>query len=149
MDVRGSLSRDDVEAFLEREAIPLRLSCHRPDGTLWMLSLWFRYREGTIQCATAASADVISFLEADPAVAFEVSTNEPPYRGVRGNGTATITPDPEKTVLRDLLERYLETTDGQLAGRLLDADREEVTIEIEPATVYGWDFTDRMTDTDG
>lgn len=111
-----------------------------------MVSLWFRYREdeGVIESATGAGADVVSFLEADSHVAFEVSTNEPPYRGVRGNGTATISADPDKEVLRDLLERYLETTESDLAERLLDPDRREVRIEIEPDTVVGWDYTDRM-----
>ncbi|MFC4246611.1 pyridoxamine 5'-phosphate oxidase family protein [Natribaculum luteum] len=144
MDVRGSLSRSELETFLETTTVPVRLACHRPDGSLWMLSLWFRYREETIECATAASADVVAFLERDPAVAFEVSTNDPPYRGVRGNGTATVASDPEKTVLRDLLERYLGTTDAPLARRLLSDDRDEVTISIDPETVYGWDYSGRM-----
>ncbi len=144
MDVRGSLSRSELETLLETTAVPVRLACHRPDDSLWMLSLWFRYREETIECATATSADVVAFLERDPAVAFEVSTNDPPYRGVRGNGTATVEPDPEKAVLRKLLERYLETTDGPLARRLLSDDRDEVTISIDLETVYGWDYSGRM-----
>lgn len=146
MELRGSLSRSRVESLLETTTVPLRLACHRPDGSLWMLSLWYRYRDGTIQCATGADADVVTFLERDPAVAFEASTNEPPYRGVRGNGTATIEPDPEKAVLRDLLERYLESTETPFARRLLADDREEVTITIDLETVYGWDYSTRMAD---
>lgn len=111
-----------------------------------MVSLWFRFREGVLESATSVSADVVSFLEADPGVAFEVSTNDPPYRGVRGNGTATISPDPEKEVLRALCERYLGTTESDLAGRLLEPDRREVTVRIEPETVAGWDYTSRMSD---
>ena len=146
MEIRGALSQETIEQFLESTTVPLRLSCRRPDGSPWMLSLWYRYREGRLECATAASADVVTFLEGDPEVAFEVSTNRPPYRGVRGNGTVTITPDPEKAVLTDLLERYLESTDSPLARRLLDPEREEVTIAIEPAVCYGWDYSGRMAD---
>ena len=146
MQLRGPLSRSTVESFLESTAVPLRLACHRPDGSLWMLSLWFRYRDGTLQCATGADADVVTFLEHDPAVAFEVSTNDPPYRGVRGNGTTTVEPDPEKVVLRELLERYLDSTETPFARRLLADDREEVTITIDLETVYGWDFSGRMAD---
>ena len=146
MKLRGPLSRSEIERLLETTTVPLRLACHRPDGSLWMLSLWFRYRDGTIQCATGATADVVSFLERDPAVAFEVSTNDPPYRGVRGNGTATVESDPEKAVLSSLIERYLESTDTPFARRLLDDDREEVTITIDLETVYGWDFSERMKD---
>ena len=99
-----------------------------------------------LQCATSASADVVSFLESDPNAAFEVSTNRPPYAGVRGRGTVSIEPDPEKETLRDLLERYLGGTDSQLATTLLDPEREEVTLTLEPAVVYGWDYASRMGD---
>lgn len=145
-NVRGALSRSEIETLLEEMVVPLRLACRTPAGTLWMLSLWFRYRvdEEVIQCATAADADIVSFLDADDHVAFEVSTNEPPYRGVRGNGTATIDPDPEKEVLRGLLDRYLETTESDFGRWLLRDDRREVTLTIDPSVVSGWDFTDRM-----
>ncbi|AXR78888.1 Nitroimidazol reductase NimA [Natrarchaeobaculum sulfurireducens] len=101
-----------------------------------------------LQCATSASADVVSFLESDPNAAFEVSTNQPPYAGVRGRGTVSIEPDPEKETLRDLLERYLGGTDSQLATTLLAPEREEVTLTLEPAVVYGWDYASRMGDVD-
>jgi len=109
-----------------------------------MLSLWYRYRDGALWCATSASADVVDYLASDDRVAFEISTNRPPYRGVRGNGTATIDPDVDKELLRELLERYLDGTDSPLAERLLSPGREEVRIRIDPARVYTWDFTDRM-----
>lgn len=144
--VRGSLSAGTVEEFLRSTAVPLRLSCHRPSGDLWMLSLWFRYHEGRLECATAASADVVRFLREDDAVAFEVSTNDPPYRGVRGNGTARIDDDEGKRVLRALVERYLDDTDSSLARTLLSDEREEVRIRIEPETVFGWDYSGRMAD---
>ena len=149
MHVRGQLSSAELAAFLEETAIPLRLACRTPQDNLWMCSLWFRVvtaDDWRLQCATAASADVVSFLESDPGVAFEVSTNRPPYAGVRGRGTASIEPDPEKETLRDLLERYLGGTDSQLAQTLLDPDREEVTLTLEPAVVYGWDYANRMGD---
>jgi hypothetical protein len=140
-----------------------------------MLSLWYRWEpghgsssdagaeEGTestgdgdrdgdspaLRCATSRDADVVRYLEADDGVAFEVSTNEPPYRGVRGNGTATIAPDAEKRLLRSLLERYLGGTDSALARRLLDPEREEVEIRVEPARVHSWDYAGRMRDATG
>lgn len=144
MNVRGTLSRTEIERFLSASAIPIRLACRTPGGSLWMLSLWFRHRDGSIECATSADADVVQYLREDPSLAFEVSTNEPPYRGVRGNGTASIESDPDKTVLEALLERYLGGIETPLAKTLLAEDREEVTITIEPETVYGWDYSDRM-----
>jgi len=142
--VTGAWSREAVATFLVDQTIPIRLGCRRPDGSLWMLSLWYGYRDGTFQCATAADADVVAYLETDPGVSFEVSTNEPPYRGVRGNGTARIAPDEDKAVLRALLARYLGGTETPLAERLLRREREEVTITIEPDRLHSWDYSDRM-----
>ena len=142
----GEWSREGVAAFLEETTVPLRLSCRTGEESLWMLSLWYRYRDGRLYCATAADADVVRYLRERDAVAFEVSTNEPPYRGVRGNGRARIDPDEDKRLLRGLLERYLGDTDSALAERLLDEDREEVRIVIEPRRVFSWDYSGRMAD---
>jgi nitroimidazol reductase NimA-like FMN-containing flavoprotein (pyridoxamine 5'-phosphate oxidase superfamily) len=98
----GAWSRAEVAAFLEAATIPLRLACRTPAGRPWMLSLWFRF-DGRFHRATGAGADVVEHLEADPEVAFEVSTNDPPYRGVRGRGEATIEPDDRKDLLGELL----------------------------------------------
>jgi len=144
VSVTGAWSREDVATFLEDQTVPLRLGCQRPRGDLWMLSLWYRYRDGAFECATAADADVVSYLDHDADVAFEVSTNDPPYRGVRGNGTATVTADEGKAVLRTLIERYLGGTDSDLAQRLLAPSRAEVRIRIEPARLHSWDYSERM-----
>lgn len=161
MHVRGSLSRSTITAFLEETTVPIRVACRTPRDDLWMCSLWYRlerpdgdgtdddatdHDEWRLECATSAAADVVSFLEGDPGVAFEVSTNDPPYAGVRGRGSATIEPDPEKETLRALLERYLDGTESKLARNLLRDERDEVRITIEPAVVYGWDFAGRMRD---
>jgi nitroimidazol reductase NimA-like FMN-containing flavoprotein (pyridoxamine 5'-phosphate oxidase superfamily) len=141
----GAWDREEVAAFLEATAVPLRLACHTSAGNLWMLSLWFRFREGRFQCATGADADVVRFLEADSRVAFEVSTNDPPYKGVRGRGTATLAPDADKTVLRALVERYLGDAETPPGPRLLAADREELTVTVDPDRIHSWDFTARMS----
>jgi hypothetical protein len=146
----GEWDRAEVAAFLADAYVPIRVACRTPAGGLWMLSLWYDFDAdaGVFQCATSADADVVRYLRADDGVAFEVSTNDPPYRGVRGCGSATIAPDGDKETLRTLLERYLGGTDSSLARRLLDPARDEVTISIDPERCYSWDFTDRMRDVD-
>jgi nitroimidazol reductase NimA-like FMN-containing flavoprotein (pyridoxamine 5'-phosphate oxidase superfamily) len=142
----GAWSESEAETYLADRAIPIRLACHASGG-LWMLSLWYRYDDGAFHCATGAGADVVGYLRSNPAVAFEISDNEPPYKGVRGAGTATIEPDEDKELLETLLIRYFGHTDSELATRLLDADRQEVHIRIEPSKLYTWDFSERMADT--
>ncbi|AFO58076.1 MULTISPECIES: pyridoxamine 5'-phosphate oxidase [Natrinema] len=144
-DFRGAWTEADVETFLRETTVPIRLGTRRPDGSLWLVTLWVRYRDGTLECATQANADVVRFLRNDPEIGFDISTNDIPYRGIRGTGTADIEPD-GKPVLRDLVERYLGGTDSPLAEWLLAEDREEVTIRIEPREVYSWDYSDRMGD---
>lgn len=142
--ITGASSESSVESFLESTTIPLRLACRTPRGGLWMLSLWYRYDDGTLSCATSADAKIVGYLRSNPDVAFEISTNEPPYRGVRGAGTARIEPDTDKTLLRTLFERYLGGTDSELADRLLADEREEVRLHIDPDRLYSWDFSERM-----
>lgn len=140
----GPWSAEQTREYLEERTIPVRVATRTPGGRLWMLSLWYLFRDDTLRCATSASADVVAFLEEDPGVAFEVSENEPPYMGVRGSAEATIAPDEEKSLLRELVTRYLGGTDSRLARRLLDADREEVSIRLDPTRVHTWDYSERM-----
>ena len=144
VDVSGAWTDAEAAEFLRSATVPIRLGTRRPDASLWIVTLWYRYREGAFECATGAKADVVRYLREDDAVAFDVSTNHPPYRGVRGNGRAEVTLDPEKAVLRDLLDRYLGGTEDDLARWLLDDAREEVCIRVEPRAMYSWDYTERM-----
>ncbi|MFC7234774.1 pyridoxamine 5'-phosphate oxidase family protein [Halosegnis marinus] len=146
MEVTGDWTRAEAEAFLTSEAgrVPLRVACRTPAGGLWMLSLWYRWRDGGLECATSAHADVVEYLDHDDGVAFEASVNDPPYVGVRGSGRASVSPDGDKQLLRALLDRYLGGTDSGLAERLLRPEREEVRVRIDPAKLYTWDFGDRM-----
>jgi hypothetical protein len=147
VNATGCWSWAEASSFLAETTVPIRVSCRTPDGGLWMLSLWYLPDDDALWCATGADADVVRYLEHDDGVAFEVSTNDPPYRGVRGAGTASIEPDADKSLLRALLDRYLGGTDNALGDRLLAEDREEVRIRIDPTRVYSWDFSDRMADT--
>jgi RNase P/RNase MRP subunit POP5 len=144
MKLSGTYDRDEVDSFLTETVVPIRIACETPRGRLWMVSLWFRYGDGVISCATARSADLVTYLDHRDHVAFEVSTNDPPYRGVRGNGSVSVSRDEGKELLRELLTRYLGGTDSSLARGLLDRSVEEVAIELTPITVYSWDFSDRM-----
>ena len=142
--VKGAWSRAELERFLDEALVPVRLGCHHSNGGLWMLSLWYQYTDGTIRCATGRDSDIANFLRANDSVSFEISTNQPPYMGVRGSGTASLSPDENKQRLESLIERYLGGTDSELATRLLTDQREEVVITVEPRRLYTWDFTERM-----
>ena len=149
VEYSGPWAEADVAAFLQDVEIPIRLATRKPDGSPWIVALWYRYRDGWFECATEANAHLVTYLREDPVVGFDVSTNEIPYRGVRGTGTASLAPDEDAAVLRALLERYLGGTDSALAERLLDDEREEVRIRIDPDRFHSWDFRDRMREEAG
>lgn len=141
----GAWTADEVKSFLQEVTIPIRIATRRSDGSLWPVTVWYRYRDGAFECATQATADLVGILRNDPAVGIDVSTNNVPYSGVRGTGTATISLD-GKDLLRDLVQRYLGGTDSQLAKWLLSDEREEVLIRIDPDEIYSWDYSTRMGD---
>jgi len=145
MRVTGAFSRSEAAAFLNEHAVPLRLACHGQGG-LWTVTLWFRYFDdrGVFECATGRNAELVRMLDANPEVAFDVSTNEPPYRGVRGNGRVELVPDENKERLRDLMDRYLGGTETPLADTLLAPEREETRVVIHPDRLHSWDFAGRM-----
>ncbi|ELZ90383.1 hypothetical protein C440_16931 [Haloferax mucosum ATCC BAA-1512] len=145
----GPWSPQRVTDFLTRTTIPIRLSCRTPSDDLWMLSLWYEWdaEQSELRCATSADADIVRFLRAHDDIAFEVSTNDPPYRGVRGRGTATVEPDDEKAVLRRLIGRYLGDDETPLTKRLLSPERDEVVIRIRPTKLHTWDYASRMEPT--
>jgi nitroimidazol reductase NimA-like FMN-containing flavoprotein (pyridoxamine 5'-phosphate oxidase superfamily) len=140
----GVWDESRVKEFLRESTIPVRLSFISADEEPWMLSLWYTYDEGVIYCATKKEANVIEHLTERPYCAFEVSTNEPPYRGVRGKGTVTISPDDNLLLLKELVERYVGNGDESFRDWLLGRDVQEVQIAIEPEKIYSWDYSDRM-----
>lgn len=67
----------------------------------------------------------------------------PPYRGVRGQGRASLRRE-GGTLLGELLDRYLGGGDSPLARRLLADAADEVAIRVVPTRLASWDYTERM-----
>ena len=136
----------EVEAFLSAATIPVRLASNGRTYPL-VQSLWFRYEEGAVWCCTRADSVLVRRLLRDPHCAFEVSADQPPYRGVRGRGRATVLTEGAATTLPVLLDRYLGGTDSALATWLLSRLDEEVVIWIADLVVTSWDYSARMART--
>jgi nitroimidazol reductase NimA-like FMN-containing flavoprotein (pyridoxamine 5'-phosphate oxidase superfamily) len=132
--------------YLEETVIPLRLACQTESGWPIILSLWYMYQEGSLYLATRATAKVVDYLKNDPRCAFEIASDLPPYCGVRGQAEAEILPQLGGDILEQLLHRYIGSTTNPLAQNLLKNRASEVAISLRPASVYTWNFTDRMRD---
>ena len=107
-------SEGDAVAFLEGARVPLRLAFAGADGAPRLVSLWYAWREGAFWSATPATAFAARQIAANGTCAFEASTNHPPYRGVRGTGTAVLVPDRGQEWLSVLVDRYLTQRNAAL-----------------------------------
>lgn len=142
MDKRNSL--EPFKAFLEQTRVPLRLACLTRKGWPMVVSLWFLYEAGKLYCATQKSAKIVYHLQKNPRCAFEVAGDQPPYKGVRGQGEIGLNRDLGRVMLNRLIARYLRGPDTPLGKILLSRAGHEVAIEIRPIRVFAWDYTTRM-----
>lgn len=141
---RSAWSFQRIETFLRDYRVPLRLAVKAGSDYPMICSLWFRYRDGQLLCATKGDSTVARRLRADPRCGFELAPNEPPYFGVRGRGRASIASEGAVELLGELIDRYLGGRDSELATWLLRSSEDEVTISIEPEWVTSWDYSSRM-----
>ncbi|HSG91785.1 MAG TPA: pyridoxamine 5'-phosphate oxidase family protein [Pseudomonadales bacterium] len=142
--LKGPWDAAQVVAFLDGERSPLRLALTSDGGFPLVVSLWFRFEADVLWCATHESSLVARRLAVDPRVGFEVSVNEMPYRGVRGQARVELLPASGPEQLEALLQRYLGGTDSDLARWLLSRADGEVALRLRPNWLTSWDFSHRM-----
>jgi nitroimidazol reductase NimA-like FMN-containing flavoprotein (pyridoxamine 5'-phosphate oxidase superfamily) len=129
---------------LEEQKIPIRIGCISTNGYPCVLSLWFSIMDGRIYCATKKNAKIVEYLEKNPACGFEIASDQPPYRGIRGNGICNIRPKDGKKILSLLIRKYLGQKNPKLEKFLLNNSDKEVALEIIPNKVFHYDYTSRM-----
>ena len=138
----GPWSPTQIEGFLHEAVIPVRLATVGRRGPL-VQSVWFAYADASLWCATQADSVLAKRLRRDPHVGWEVAGDLPPYRGVRGTGTAQLLDDAEP-ILRRLIDRYGQAGTS-LADWLLARTESELAIRIDDLRITSWDYADRMT----
>jgi hypothetical protein len=138
----GPWDSQAVARFLGETAIPVRLASNGPEHPI-VQSLWFSFDGAALWCCTHKDSILVARLTRDARCGFEVCADSPPYRGVRGTGTATAEPAAATIVLPGLISRY-----GQegtpLATWLLSRIHDEVAIRISDLSVTSWDYSARM-----
>lgn len=142
----GPWNRDRVQAYLAETCIPMRLAANTDTGFPIVLSLWFLAEEDELLAVVHRDARIAKRLKADARCAFEIAPDEPPYRGVRGQATASLDPDGAAALLERLLERYLSSTDSSLGRFLLARADEELIVRLQPNWMASWDYSRRMED---
>ena len=126
--------------------VPLRLSCLTTSGWPMIIPLWFKFLNDRFYCATQQNAKIISYLKKDARCAFEISSENPPYRGIRGQGKTIIKKELGIEILETVIEKYIQKKNANLRKYLLKRKENEVAIEIIPTKVFCWDYSYRMKD---
>ena len=132
-----------IEGFLGSAVIPMRLATQGSSGPL-VQSLWFLFDGSALWCCTQHDSVVATRLRKDARCAFEIARDAPPYRGVRGRGTASLDPEPAADLLERLIARYLADRDSSLAAWLRTRVVDEVAVRIDTLSVSSWDYSSRM-----
>ena len=140
----GPWSAQQVSDYLTKTRIPVRLACIDFNEVPRIVSLWFEWNEGALYCATQADAATARWLGARSCVGFEVASETPPYRGVRGSGVAVLDAARGRTQLLRLLDRYEIGEASSLRATLLRNQNSEVCIRIDPDRMDSWDYSARM-----
>lgn len=147
MKISASSAWDEqgIASFLEGATIPIRIAVQDGDFPL-ICSVWFRYDPSRqcIYCVSHKSSYLARLLTEVGRCAFEIAPNEPPYQGVRGKAEVSLHSDSAESMLRELIERYLEDTDSGLAKWLLGRAEDERVIELKPQWITAWDYSNRM-----
>lgn len=139
------LNLNQFDQIISDVKIPIRIAFINPDGMPNIISLWYEQIDSKIYCATQKTAKIVSYLQINPKCGFEIATDKPPYKGVRGNGIAKIT-DNGNEILDILIDKYLGDKESTLSKFLRDNSKKEVAIEITPQKIFNYDYTKRMKD---
>ena len=137
-------STEERENFLTSYIAPIRISAVSQSGFPLICSLWFEYEDNAIWCATQKTAKIARVLSENPKCAFELAPNEPPYFGVRGQGSATVEVADADKLLERLIDRYLGDRKSSIAKMLLNKVADEVLIRIDVKQISSWDYRNRM-----
>lgn len=141
--LQGPWSLDEIASFFCSVRVPMRLAANGASGFPMVTPVWHLWADGEIWAASRPSSALVRRLRDDPRCAFEISCEQPPYKGVRGRGIAEIEANGED-VLKQLLGRFMGAAAPNFQARLLEAAQDECAIRIRPSRLTSWDFGRRM-----
>lgn len=141
---KSQWNESEIRDFLKSSNIPMRLSFVNKNNEPMICSLWFTFNDDSLWSASHENAYVISQLKNNSKVSFEVSTNDYPYKGVRGKANVELSKLNANNVLAELIAKYLDSRNSRLASWLMSRVNEEYVLKITPSIINSWDFSDRM-----
>jgi PPOX class probable F420-dependent enzyme len=139
------MTREEAEKFLESK-LNLHIASIDEKGEPNIQPVWFFYDkdQGKLLITTSKLAKKTENLRNKPTIYFCIDDQNPPYKGVKGKGIATIMEDPNRIVPQadKISMKYLGTLDHPAAKEMADRSKkgEGVLVEISPKFFSTWDF---------
>lgn len=138
------IDSEKLESIVNDTKIPIRLACITPAGFPIVVSLWYTVVGEKIYCATQKKAKIISYVQNNPIFGFEIASDNPPYRGVRGHGKVRVVENMGEGILEILIDKYLGKKITTLSEFLRSNSENEVALEITPEKLFIYDYSVRM-----
>ena len=107
-------------------------------------SVWFEYLDEKLVIVSHEDSKLAKTLLRQRKCGFEIATNDPPYKGVRGKADVVAEAEGSGDTLRRVIQRYLGGTNQKLASWLLSRVEHEVKFTLHPTWVTSWDYGERM-----
>ena len=145
-----AMTGEEAETFLESR-LNLQVATIDEKGEPNIQPVWFYYDkdEGKLLILTSKSSKKTQNLTNRPTIYFSVDDENPPYKGVKGKGNATIVEDPNRILAQaeKISMKYLGTLDHPVAKEMADRSKngEGVLVEITPKFFSTWDFGKRQS----
>jgi PPOX class probable F420-dependent enzyme len=139
------MTREEIEKFLDNK-LNLQLATTDDRGEPNIQPVWFYYdKDGEkLLITTSKLARKTQNLRNKPVVYFSIDDENPPYKGVKGKGIATLVEDPDRTVPQGdrISMKYLGTLDHPIAKMISEGSKkgDNVLIEISPKFFSTWDY---------
>ena len=140
-----SMTREETEKFLDSK-LNLQLATTDDQGEPNIQPVWFYYDKDRekLLITTSKLSKKTQNLRNKPVVYFSIDDENPPYKGVKGKGFATIVEDPNKTLSQGdrISMKYLGTLDHPIAKMISEGSKrgDNVVIEISPKFFSTWDY---------
>ena len=142
--IEGPWDAEDILAFLNRTRVPMRIAVNRPSGYPMVTPIWHHWADGAIWSATRPTSALARALERDGRCSFDISIDQPPYKGIRGKGRVLLEKD-GGALLGNLIDKFMSNEAPKLKEMLLRKADDECAIKIIPERITSWDFTQRMS----
>ena len=141
----SSMTKDEVYDFLSNSKLFARLGTIDEKGDPNVHPVWYFFDNERIYFETGKKSKKVRNIMNRNNIYFCIDETNPPYKGVRGKGTAIISEDISRniSIAEKIMIKYTGSLNNNIAKFLMDSIKsgESVIIEIIPHYYATWDHS--------